>query len=70
METKQLRKSHEFRGGRPCFSYCSWTPVQQKSKCRVLIGLNCILLCLNNSSHITKSEPFTMTLCGPNLAVS
>ena len=27
-------------------------PVQQKS--RILIGLNCILLCLNNSSQIAK----------------
>ena len=27
-------------------------PVKQKS--RVLIGLNCILLCLNNSSQISK----------------
>ena len=29
-----------------------WPNVQQK--CGVLIGLNCILLCLNNSSQITK----------------
>ena len=29
-----------------------WPNVQQK--CGVLIGLNCILLCLNNSSPITK----------------
>ena len=29
-----------------------WPPVQKK--CGVLIGLNCILLCLNNSSQITK----------------
>ena len=28
-----------------------WPNVQQK--CGVLIGLNCILLCLNNSSQIT-----------------
>ena len=41
-------KSHEFCGGRHCFSYCSWPPVQQKS--RLLIGLNCILLCLSNST--------------------
>ena len=27
-------------------------PVQQKS--RILIGINCILLCLNNSSQIAK----------------
>ena len=34
------------------FSYCSWPPIQQKS--RLLIGLNCILLCLNDSSQIAK----------------
>ena len=33
-------------------SAISWPPVQQKS--RLLIGLNCILLCLNNSSQIAK----------------
>ena len=34
-------------------------PVQQKS--RILIGLNCILLCLNNSSQITKMLQFLET---------
>ena len=53
-KTKQLGKSHEFCGGRHCFSYCSWPPGQQNS--RVLIGLNCILLCLNNSSQIAKKH--------------
>ena len=54
-KTKQLLgKSHKFCGGRHCFSYCSWPPVQQKS--RLLIALNCILLCLNNSSQITKKS--------------
>ena len=56
-KTKQLEKSHEFYGGRHCFSYCSWPPVQQKS--RLLIGLKCILHCLNNSSQVAKS---TLTL--------
>ena len=51
-KTKQLGKSHEFCGGRRCFSYCSWPPIQQKN--RLLIGLNCILLCLNNSGQIAK----------------
>ena len=51
-KTKRLRKSHEFCGGRHCVSYCSWPSVQQKS-C-LLIGLNCILFCLNNSSQIAK----------------
>ena len=31
-----------------------WLPVQQKS--RVLIGLNCILLCLNNSSQFLMRD--------------
>ena len=52
MKTKQLGKSREFSGGRHCFSYCSWPPVQQNI--RLLIGLNCILLCLNNNSQIAK----------------
>ena len=63
-QNNQLGKSHEVCGGRHCFSYCSWSPVQQKS--RLLIGLNCIPLCLNNSSQIAKSEkPFvnSFTLC-------
>ena len=34
------------------FIYCSWPPVQQSS--RLLIGLSRILLCLKNSSQITK----------------
>ena len=51
-KTVNLGKSHEFCSGRHCFSYCSWSPVQQKS--HFLIGLNCILLCLNNSSQIAK----------------
>ena len=38
--------------GPHCFSYCSWPPIQRKS--RLLIGLNCILLCLNNNSQIAK----------------
>ena len=37
---------------RTLFSYCSWPPVQQKS--RLLIGLNRVLFCFNNSSQITK----------------
>ena len=37
-----------------CFGYCSWPHVQQKS--RLLIGLNRILLRLNNSTQITKSR--------------
>ena len=51
-KTKQLGKFHEFCGSRHCFSYCSWPPIQLKS--RLLIGLSYILLCLNNSSQITK----------------
>ena len=46
-------KSHESCGERYCFSYCSWPPVQQKS--RLLIGLNRILFCFNDSSQITKN---------------
>ena len=34
------------------FGYCSWPAIQQKS--RLLIGLNRILLCLNNSSHFSE----------------
>ena len=55
-KTKQSGKSHEFCGGRPCFSYCSWPPAEQKS--RLLIGLNCILHCLNNSIQIAKYSLF------------
>ena len=33
-------------------------PVQQKS--RILIGLNCILLCLNKSSQIAKKVRFSL----------
>ena len=58
-KTKQLGKSHEFCGGRHCFSYCSWPPVQQKS--RLLIGLNCIIFYLNNSSQIAKKFFITQT---------
>ena len=44
--------SFESYGGRFCYSYCSWPPVQQKS--RLLIGLNVILVCFNSSNQITK----------------